>query len=99
MALTRAASERYTPNQSAYDTDETAGAVFGDEEYADFLAQIEVMSEVMQLRLIGGFLGVPRPTLDQLGLETLRLALLPQPSPQRNNTAVAFRRAGRKEGQ
>jgi hypothetical protein len=77
-ALVRAASERWVPAQSAYDTDETEGPVFSDTEFASFCDLVEVMSEAEMMRQIGTFLGLPQQMLNELASEKLKGRLLPQ---------------------
>jgi hypothetical protein len=78
-ALTRAAASRWRAAQSVYDTDETSALVFSDEEYADFLAVVEMMGEAEMLRTIGCFVGLPVDILDDIVHEKLKGKLVPMP--------------------
>ena len=94
MALVRAVSERWRPQQSVWETPETAGPIIGDDEYDDLLYVIESVNEARVLRALGAFAGLPSSMMDEIVQEKLRAKLVPNRSaPQRNGVPVSIRKA------
>lgn len=93
IALVRAASERWRPSQSLYETDETSAPVFGDDEYAETLWRMETVAEIMEIRLLGQFFGLPEAILDDVCRDKLRLKFLPKP--QQGGVPFSIRRGKR----
>ncbi len=76
LALTVAATERWVPNQNAYETDEVGSAVFGDDEYNEFLLVVEEIGHIATVTAVAKFFGVPGDTVEALSLDLLRESFL-----------------------
>ena len=95
MAMCRAASKRWRPNQSVLNTDETDEPVFGDDEYADFLAVVETMGEAATFKTIGMWMGVPEATLDEVVKDRLKTTFFGAPPNKRGQGHVALKQQRR----
>jgi len=84
LALTVAATARWNPTQSIYDTDENSTPVMGDEDYAHFLALVEEMAEHALFRSVALFMGLPNEIVDAVVTNNLAGKLSSSPSGLKN---------------
>lgn len=82
-ALSIAATIRWTPEKSAYETDENSTPVFGDEEYEDFLTMSEEIAETAFFQEVAKFFGLPAHVIDAVLIESLKGKFIAPPTPKK----------------
>ena len=98
IALVRAVSERWKPQQSVWATSETAPPLIGDDEYDDLLWVIESINEARILRALGTFAQLPTEMMDDIVHQKLSAKLIPtRIAPQRGGQAVFVRKSQPRE--
>jgi hypothetical protein len=71
MALTIAATARWSPGQDVHEVEENEAPAFGDDEFDEFLALVEDTAELAMFQGVALFLGLPKDVVDQAVSTTL----------------------------
>lgn len=77
VALTVAATKRWSPDQDVHDIDENAPPAFGDEEYNDFLSLVQEVADASTFREVARFFDIPEEVINKVLTDALSAHLSP----------------------